>query len=196
MQTGEGRMSDWKDTLKNSYSSGGGEMKKKCQECGEEFLPKEPHHKICFSCNKKRHESSTGFDKAKIKLPDNYLANGYFDEKGYLREGLFKEEAKVVANILASLRMTSTSLRAFYNKLIAIENNYKSSNNNFDLIKPTIFAFERDVAYQVSRGVVPEEFRKFINKNAELAKKSIEEFKGFKEHFLSVLAYFKDISKQ
>lgn len=190
-------MSDWKDKLKNSelYKTGGGGMKKKCQECGNEFTPKEPHHKICFECNKRKRESSAGTDKPRLRLPNNYLSNSYFDEKGYLREGIFKEEAKEVAKVLAAIRMTPTSLRAFYNKLKAIENKYNASNNNFDLIKPNLYAFERDVAYQVSRGVVDEEFRKFIVVNAELAIKGPKEFKGFIEHFLSVLAYFKDVSK-
>ncbi|MEW6068476.1 MAG: type III-A CRISPR-associated protein Csm2 [Nitrospirota bacterium] len=190
-------MSDWKDKLKNSglYKQGGGGMKKICLECKKEFVPKEQYHKICSDCNKKKHEVSGGADKTKLRLPDDYLAKGYFDEKGYLREGIFKDDAKEVASVLAALRMTPTSLRAFYNKLIAIENKYTVADNNFDIVKPSIFAFERDVAYQVSRGVVSEEFRKFINKNAELAKKGTKEFKGFKEHFLSVLAYFKDASR-
>lgn len=178
-------MSDWKDKLKNSglYKAGGGGMKK-CK-CGKPI--KDERFDTCYDCSKKRHGSAS--------LPEGYLANGYFDEKGYLREGIFKDDAKEVARILAYLRMTPTSLRAFYNKLIAIENKYKASGNNFDIVKPSIYAFERDVAYQVSRGVVSEEFRKFINKNAEFAQKGPKELKGFKEHFLSVLAYFKDASR-
>ncbi len=190
-------MNDWKDKLKNSgiYKTGGEGMKKVCETCKKEFIPKESHHKVCSDCNRKRYETGATSERASLKLPDDYLAKGYFDDKGYLREGIFKDEAKEVVRVLAALRMTPTSLRAFYNKLIAIENKYKNSDNNFDLIKPNVYAFERDVAYQVSRGVVSEEFRKFINKNAELAKKGPKEFKGFKEHFLSVLAYFKDVSR-
>lgn len=122
------------------------------------------------------------------------MKDGYFDEKNYLRAGIFKEEAKEVANILADLKMTPTSLRAFYNKLKEIESRYKA-NKDFDLIKPSLYAFERDVAYQVSRGVVPNEFRKFININADLASRGPKELNGFVEHFLSVLSYFKDFSK-
>jgi CRISPR-associated protein Csm2 len=131
-----------------------------------------------------------------MRLPESYLRDGYFDQGGkHLREGIFKEDAKEVARVLAALKMTPTSLRAFYNKLKAIENRYKISNNDFDLIKPNLYAFERDVAYQVSRGVVSEEFRKFININSALAIKGPEFFRGFVEHFLSVLAYFKDVSR-
>ena len=176
--------------------SGGGEMNKKCVQCGNEFTPKEAHHKVCADCNKKRYEAISGFDKSTARLPNDYLKDGYFDDKGYLRAGIFKEDAKEVANVLATLKMTPTALRAFYNKLKAIESKYNTSGNNFDFIKPNLYAFERDVAYQVSRNVVSEEFRKFINKNAELALKGPKEFKGFIEHFLSVLAYFKDVSRQ
>lgn len=176
--------------------SGGGEMKKKCVQCQREFIPKEPQYKVCAECNKRRYEAPSGLDKSPARLSNDYLKVGYFDEKGYLRAGIFKEDAKEVANVLAALKMTPTSLRAFYNKLKAIESKYNTSCNNFDFIKPNLYAFERDVAYQVSRGVVSEEFRKFINKNAELAIKGPKEFKGFLEHFLSVLAYFKDVSRQ
>lgn len=178
-------MGDWKDKLRNTelYKAGGRVMKK-CK-CSKPI--RDERFDTCYDCSQKKTGAAS--------LPEGYLVNGYFDEKENFREGIFKDEAKDVARVLAALRMTPTSLRAFYNKLVAIENKYKSSDNNFDLIKPNIYAFERDVAYQVSRGVVSEEFRKFINKNAELAKKGPKEFKGFKEHFLSVLAYFKDVSR-
>src|SRR3990170_3650325 len=158
MQIGEGKMSDIKRAFEKAGVKGtGGEgMKRKCEKCGNEFVPKEPHHKICHECNRKVCEGLAGADSPKAKLPDDYLTRGYFDENGYLREGIFKGDAKVVAGVLANLRMTPTSLRAFYNKLKAIENRYKNSNNNFDLIKPNLYTFERDVAYQVSRGVVSE----------------------------------------
>ncbi len=164
---------------------------KKCK-CGNPI--KDPRHDTCYSCFQKRRGGSAGGERLILKLPADYLNKGYFDDRGYLRAGIFKEEAKAVANVLASLKMTATSLRAFYNKLKAIENRYKSANNNFELVKPNLYAFERDVAYQVSRGVVSEAFREFINKNSALAIKGPKEFKGFVEHFLSVLAYFKDYS--
>lgn len=183
-------MSDWKDKLGELHKGGVG-VKKKCADCGKEFFPKEAHHKTCFECAKKKKDG--GFPP--LKLPANYLNNSYFDDKEHLREGIFKEEAKEVANILASEGLSPTALRVFYNKLKAIESRYKSSKNDFELIKPNLYAFERDVAYQASRGVVREEFRKFITINAALAAKGPKEFKGFIEHFLSVLAYFKDVGK-
>ncbi|GBD96679.1 MAG TPA: type III-A CRISPR-associated protein Csm2 [Nitrospirae bacterium] len=187
-------MSDWKENLKNlkAYKGGGGGMKK-CS-CGK--LIKNDRFDTCFECSKKNRQDVHGYDKSRERLPDNYLAKSYFDENGQLRAGIFKEDAKLVSKVLASWNTTPTSLRVFYNKLKAIECKYKSSSNDFDLVKPDLYAFERDVAYQVSRGVVSEEFRKFINVNAEIAAKGPKEFKGFVEHFLSVLSFFKDVSKK
>lgn len=183
-------MVDWKNKLSELHK-GGGSVKLKCADCGKEFVPKEAHHKTCFECAKKKKDGGFQHDK----LLANYLKDSYFDDKGHLREGIFKEEAKKVANVIAAEGMTPTALRVFYNKLKAIESKYKSSKNDFDLIKPNLYAFERDVVYQASRGVVKEEFRKFITINAALAAKGPKEFKGFIEHFLSVLAYFKDVSR-
>jgi len=189
-------MSDMKHALEKAGIKGGGEMSapKKCK-CGNTI--KDPKFDTCYNCSQKSREVSgySGTSKSNSKIPDNYLKNGYFDNKEHLREGIFKEEAKEVANVIAAEGMTPTALRVFYNKLKAIESRYKSSKNDFDLIKPNIYAFERDVAYQASRGVVKEEFRKFITINAAIAAKGPKEFKGFIEHFLSVLAYFKDISR-
>lgn len=183
--------SDFRSAFKKvGITSGGGGMTKKCKKCGKDFEQKNPKHDACSICFR---ENPTG-DAAKGSLRSNYLEKGYFNENGKLREEIFKSEAKNVAEVLASQKMTPTSLRAFYNKVKAIENNYKVSKD-FESIKPKLFAFERDATYQVSRGVVSEEFRKFIIKNAEIAQKGPDEFKGFIEHFLSVLAYFKDYSK-
>ena len=85
-------MSDIKRAFEKAGVKGtGGEgMKKKCEKCGNEFVPKEPHHKICHECNRKVREGLAGADSPKAKLPDDYLTRGYFDENGYLREGIFK----------------------------------------------------------------------------------------------------------
>lgn len=176
------------------YGTGRGDQPpiKKCRVCEKPLKP-DSRFDTCFECGQTRKKSDAGGPVG--GLPPDYLKTGYFDDKDQLREGIYKDDAKLVAGILANNKMSANSLRAFYNKLKAIESKYKTSGNNFDLIRPTLFAFERDVAYQVSRQVVPEDFRTFINANAELAAKGPKEFKGFVEHFLSVLAYFKDFSK-
>lgn len=194
-------MGDWKDKLKNSeiYKPGGTEMKKKCAnaECGKEFIPKEDYHKICPECNRKRQEGLLETNKSMGGSLDRYLNAGYFDDKENMHRGLFKEDAIFAAGLLSKAGMSATSFRNFYNKLKAIESRYKSSTDkDFDKIKPDIYAFERDAAYYISRGVVPEVFRHILVKNVELSVQSVKHFKAFIEHLFSILAYLKDITSQ
>ena len=67
----------------------------------------------------------------------------------------------------------------------------------FEAVKADIYAFKRDVVYQVGREVAPEEFRQFIDRNVELAVQDEESFrKGFLQHFESVLAYIVYYSRE
>jgi CRISPR type III-A-associated protein Csm2 len=86
--------------------------------------------------------------------------------------------------------MKSAQLRRFFNKARGIESKL-DRGGDFEAIEADIYGFKRDVAYQVGRGVVPEEFQQFIDRNVELAVVDERSFReGFMQHFESVLAYF------
>jgi CRISPR type III-A-associated protein Csm2 len=86
--------------------------------------------------------------------------------------------------------MKSHQLRRFFNKARGIEAKLEREKD-FEAVKADILGFKRDVAYQVGRGVVPAEFKQFIDRNVELAVEDKKSFKqGFLQHFESVLAYF------
>ena len=123
----------------------------------------------------------------------NYLRGGYFEEKDgkhYLRPEILDTLAMDVARVLGNRSMKSHQLRRFFNKARGIETSLGLAND-FEAIKADIYGFKRDVAYQVGRRVVPEEFQQFINRNVELAVEDEQSFRrGFLQHFESVLAYF------
>ena len=123
-------------------------------------------------------------------LPENYLQNGYFDEHGVLRYCIFKEDAIAVARILNLHNTTATGLRNFYNRLQAIEY-YLQQTNDFAAVQVKLLSFGNLVEYATARAAVPEVFRDFINKNLLIAQENNESFKGFLEHYKSVLAYAK-----
>jgi cold shock protein len=123
-----------------------------------------------------------------------YLAGGYFeqkeDEKSYLRPEVLDSLAIDVAKALGGREMKAHQLRRFFNKARGIEAKL-DREKDFEAIKADIYGFKRDVAYQVGRRVVPDEFRRFIERNVELAVQDEKSFrKGFLQHFESVLAYF------
>jgi CRISPR type III-A-associated protein Csm2 len=180
-------------------------MTKLCDNCGRPFEPKEPWHRYC---SPECHRQATGGEGQPPRQPSripsrldtrttfrfgpDYLRNGYFEEKEgkrYLRPEVLDTLAMDIARLLGNRNMKPHQLRRFFNKVRSIET--KLNRGDFEVIKADIYGLKRDVAYQVGRGVVPEEFQQFIDRNVELAVQDEDSFRrGFMQHFESVLAYF------
>ncbi|MCP1309507.1 type III-A CRISPR-associated protein Csm2 [Paenibacillus tyrfis] len=122
--------------------------------------------------------------------PERYLVDGYYDEKGQLRREIIVEHAKQVADMLAKRKLTSASMRRFYNKLLGIVHKFRMSGE-FDRVRPQIDELEMFAAQAVKRknNPAPMEFELFIQKNVELANKSEKGLLGFFQHFQSVVAF-------
>jgi CRISPR type III-A-associated protein Csm2 len=180
-------------------------MAKKCENCGKMFEPRDPRHTLCFDCFR---QSRGGGGQSGRRAPSgpprpdtrtdfrfgpDYLAAGYFEQKEgkpYLRSEVLDSLAVDVAKALGGREMKSHQLRRFFNKARGIEAKLEREKD-FEAVKADILGFKRDVAYQVGRGVVPAEFKQFIDRNVELAVEDKKSFKqGFLQHFESVLAYF------
>ena len=166
-------------------------------QCGKPL--KDDKFTYCWDCNKKNKDGGGGGNPsasgpAPAQLPEGYLDGGYFEtknDKKYIREEVFISWARAVSAALKQDGLTSTKIRGFFNKLRAIEYNFKMTHD-FDRAREGIFAFARDVAYTENRGVTKPLFTRFIEKNIAEAKKDAEHFRAFIEHFQSVVAYFKD----
>lgn len=125
------------------------------------------------------------------RLPDGYLKDGYFNERGHLREDLLDKVAEEVALAIGESQPTLTThqLRRFFNDAKAIQNRL-GMLQDFDAVRSDIKrlkAFARDAQ---GKKKIPREFLGFIEKNVDLVndKKSFE--KGFIEHFQAVVANF------
>ena len=131
--------------------------------------------------------------EAAFRFGPGYLRDGYFKEKDgkdYIRPEVLDSLAMDVARAFGNRGMKIAQLRRFFNKARGIEAKLKRTGD-FEAIKADIYAFKRDVAYQVGRGVVPQEFQQFIDRNVELAVQEEKSFRqGFLQHFESALAYF------
>lgn len=174
-----------------------------CRICGKQTIG---DYQYCMQCNPQmsnrskqspdgRRRNPSGGNNPAQGLGGDYLKNGYFhfvNGKPYLREEIFTTEAELVARVLSTKGMTSASLRRFYQKVMGINQRFKDTGD-FEEAKPCLFSLYPNAADAVTRNNnVPEEFRQFINKNVKLATKDAYHFKGFVEHFQSVLAYFKE----
>jgi CRISPR type III-A-associated protein Csm2 len=131
--------------------------------------------------------------RTNFRFDENYLLKGYFDHKGdknYLWPEVIDSAAIDAAKALGNAGMKSAQLRRFFGKARGIEAKLDRDGDFADIISD-IFGFKRDVAYQVGRKIVPEQFQQFINRNVELAVVDEESFrKGFLQHFESIVAYF------
>ncbi|MBF0566516.1 MAG: hypothetical protein HQK89_14905 [Nitrospirae bacterium] len=192
-------MNDWKDRLKDYKPNNnmGETVKHICVSCGNEFVPKEEHHKKCPGCFRKGNESVT---QSNI-LQTDYLNGSYYDDKGCLKKEIFIKFADEVAKDLLDKnlkpQMTPTAVRAFYNRLKFIESQYKK-NLDFRRVKEGLWELQSLAVSQEKRGVIPSPFYIFVKKNVECAEKDENgdiEFKGFIKHFFSVLAHFKEKTK-
>lgn len=164
-------------------------VQKVCATCGRTFEAKEDFHRYCAECFRKRKARHRRF-----RFDADYLKGGYFldAEKEKLRPEILDRVAIDAARTLGNAHppMTAHQLRRFFNKMRAIEDKLESAGD-FEIVKGDIYAFKRDVAYAVGRGVVSEQFKHFIDRNVELAASDRRDFKkGFVQHFQSVLAYF------
>lgn len=179
----------------------------------------EERHPFCPDCNRKKNQAAAGSSKVvssgnnKVSVatppspvppsvsgfPENYLPDGYFNKingKLYIKEEVFTSWAIDVSTKLKLQKMTSTKLRGFFTKLRSVEYRYKEAGRDFERAKEKLYSFKRDAKNSENKGVTPELFTKFIDKNIDLATKDMEHFMAFVEHFQSVIAYFKDDKRE
>lgn len=125
-----------------------------------------------------------------FNLPEGYLANGYFDKNGNLREEFVTRWAEEIAKKLGRVTpdMKKHQLRRFYNHVKSLErkmnlSNYDSINKDLKLL----ISYAASAAF-ATPPKVPKLFEDFIRKNLELVKDS-KTFKAFLNHFEAIVGF-------
>jgi CRISPR/Cas system CSM-associated protein Csm2 small subunit len=164
-----------------------------CIKCGKPT--QEEWHEYCEECYRKppkqqREGRKKGGKRPSRGLPEDYLKEGYFDEKGNLRPELITTHALSIAQTLAGAKMTTAALRRFFGK-VRFAQRRLDSTDDFSGVIPEILALKPYVANAVTRRVVPGLFKQFIERNVDLAVKDSKSFReGFVKHFEYVVAFF------
>ncbi len=177
-------MNDWRDKLSEFHKGGG--MKKKCADCGKEFMPKEAHHKTCFDCAKKKKSGGT----VPEGLPLGYLekvAKGYFDENHCLGEEYLTGMASDVAKSFGT-KLKNHQLRRFYGHIKAADNRLKMTGD-WPCVKLDVKKLSALVAEAKGKDKVPDSFYKFMDANIKQIQNK-NDFEAFVEHFQAIVAYF------
>lgn len=134
-------------------------------------------------------------------LPNGYLNQGYFNEKGNLHEDLILKHAEEIAKSLgnSALRndrpnLTYGQLRRFYSHAINAQLAYNSHKNE-GLFLNTVKLLDSFVAEAIGKGKVPKVFQDFIKRNVNQIKTARDINDGFMPHFQAVVAYFSGFYK-
>jgi CRISPR-associated protein Csm2 len=169
---------------------------RKCANCGKEFEPREEWHKYCSPRCQREADNKTGGDRdwadtrTNFRFDASYLKEGYFDAKKNLKPEILDSLALDVARALANTGINSHQLRRFFNQVRAAERGL-SDQRPFETVRADLVELKSAAAYQVGRGLVREEFKRFIDRNVDLALQSEDNFRrGFIPHFSAVLGFF------
>lgn len=154
-------------------------MKKRCEKCGREFEARRPDFKICPRCHSSQKRSD---------VPSELLLKYYYDEdENFLRE-VFLSIPEDLAKIFAKDGLAAKQLRDFYQVILRARN--KALLQGISVARPILFECQRNAAYQLKRGVIPQSFNHFLKHHLALAEKDEKSLDGFCQHLESIVAYF------
>lgn len=160
-------------------------MGKKCEICGYDISGK---FSICKNCKECR------------RLPDNLRIKGSFykdENKKLLKKEVYIDMPYKISKLLAAGNMGRNKLRAFFSMIRIAYDRYSITKNDerFEEIKSNLLQRVIPIVNdRTRRGVTPGAFKEFIENGLQIVLKDNtgKELYGFKEHFMSVIAYSKE----
>jgi CRISPR/Cas system CSM-associated protein Csm2 small subunit len=156
-------------------------MKKRCEKCGKEFEARQSHFKYCPNC---------------FSMPDNrtdlsmLLLKTYHDPKGNMLKEVYIHTPQELANIFAKDKplLGTKQLREFHLKILKARN--KALLKGIDGAKHILYECQKDLEYQLKRGIIPYSFAEFMKHHLALAERDEKSLDGFFQHLDSVVCYF------
>lgn len=157
-------------------------MKKKCEKCGREFEARETQFKLCSSCF-----SAEKNDTANIS---NYLLKSYYDQTGHPLKEVYIDVPQIIASIFFKSRpsLTIKQLRDVHRRILKAKT--KAMLKGIDSARYILYEIQRDLEYQLKRGVIPESFIQFMKHHLARAEKDEKSLDGFFQHLDSIVCYF------
>jgi len=138
--------------------------------------------------NKGKHRDDT----AKRRLPDKFIFDSFYDEKGNMREKLFYELPEELAGIFKDAKLETTQLRKIYNAFqTRIMGPLRMKQIDFEAAKARFGVFyTENIVRQNKRGQVPDEVADFVKRHKSVILSSEKEMQGFYRYLTSILCYF------
>jgi len=157
-------------------------MKKRCERCGKEFEPREPHFKFCPSC----------FSPPRSETPDlsGLLLKTYYDHGGHPLKEVYIDVPQKLGDIFSKSKrpLTIKQLRDVHRKILKAKT--KALLKGIDPARSILYECQKDLEYQLKRDVIPESFVQFMKHHLALAEKDEKSLEGFFQHLDSIICYF------
>lgn len=141
-----------------------------------------------------RHQSGS-YQRNQPQLDTSFLNSGFFvdDKKEIIRSDLLEKHAFELGKKFASVKVSSSQLRNFFNDVKALEAKVDlvSSSREFEKIKPYVKLLKSKVAYAYKngKGKIALPFKQFIDKCVDLVATK-EDFKAFAIFFEAVVGFY------
>ncbi|MFZ6017248.1 MAG: hypothetical protein ACOYU0_06535 [Nitrospirota bacterium] len=157
-------------------------MKKKCEKCGKEFEARQSHFKYCPNC--------FSLPPHRTNLLTELLLKAYYDHRGNMLKEIYIDIPQQLANLFANDKppLGMKQLRDFHQKILKARN--KAILKSIDIARPILYECQRDLEYQLKRGIIPHSFAQFMKHHLALAEKGDEALEGFYQHLDSIVCYF------
>jgi CRISPR/Cas system CSM-associated protein Csm2 small subunit len=166
----------------------------KCQKCGQPV--KDPKFKYCFKCDQKMKSEGPG-EPQTISLPKECVFESFYDSSNHLRREIFIGSAEKASKVFMNANISQTSVRNLFHLLKDMANRMQADKKlDFELAKETFYKFHRQVVYNANRKadkgfVLDPVFKEFVESHIDVATKSKEEYVGFVEYLISIVARLK-----
>lgn len=147
--------------------------------------------------NKNGYVVKNDYDKQKkeAKLPDGYLANGYYEydsEKNKSLKTIYvlrfaKDVADAITNGEKAIK--KTQLRKYYDAVVKYTDEYQKGEITEKQMLASISELASLAFQAVQKKKAPRIFEEFMSKNIETIKNA-DDALAFKRHFMAIVCYF------
>ena len=138
------------------------------------------------------YKPNTNFRQSPQEIDFKFFKEGYWDNKGNIREELLTIEAEEVAKSFKEGRLTNSQLRAFFNEIKGLSNRIDGKKENWDKVYPMVLMIKSKVEYRSSKDSKMASLKHFLKRSVAYIQKENRANKGY-EAFETFVIFFETV---
>ena len=138
------------------------------------------------------YKPNTNFRQSPQEIDFKFFKEGYWDNKGNIREELLTIEAEEVAKSFENSGLTKTQLRAFFNEIKGLSNRIDGKKENWDKVYPMVLMIKSKVEYRSSKDSKMASLKHFLKRSVAYIQKENRANKGY-QAFETFVIFFETV---